>query len=158
MLRTPRNLLPLTFVVWEVVLHWAHWELLLEAVDLVKEQDDGRLDEPPRIANGVEQCEGFLHAVDRLVLEEELIVLGDGDEEEDCGDVLEAMDPLLPLRALSTDVEHAICQVANDEGRLGDTRGLDTRPEDILVVGDVVWGGDAIDGVEVAETRLIPET
>jgi len=29
-----------TFVVREVVLHWADWELLLEAIDLVQEQDD----------------------------------------------------------------------------------------------------------------------
>lgn len=27
-------------IVWEVVLHWADWELLLESIDLVEEQDD----------------------------------------------------------------------------------------------------------------------
>jgi len=29
-----------TFVVGEVVLHWADWELLLEAINLVQKQDD----------------------------------------------------------------------------------------------------------------------
>lgn len=36
----------LTIIVWEVVLHGADWELLLETIDLVQEQDDARLDEP----------------------------------------------------------------------------------------------------------------
>lgn len=54
------------------------------------------------------------------------------------------MDPLLSLGTLSTDVEHAVCQVANDEGSLCDTSSLYSRPEDILVVGDVVGCGDAI--------------
>ena len=45
-----------------------------------------------RVAEGVEEGEG-LHAVDRLNLEEQLVVLGDGDEEEDGGDVLEVVDP-----------------------------------------------------------------
>lgn len=131
-------------VVGEVVLHGADGQLLLEPVDLVQEQDDRCLDEPPGVADGVEQCEGFLHTVDGLVFEQKLVVLGDGDQEQDGGDVLEAVDPLLSLRSLTTDVEHAVGQVADDEGSLGDTGGLDTRAQDVLVVGDVVGGGDAI--------------
>lgn len=84
-----------TLVIGEVVLHGAHGQLLLKPVDLVQEQDDGSLDEPPRVANRVEQGQGFLHTVDSLVLEQELVVLGDGDEEEDGGDILEAVYPLL---------------------------------------------------------------
>jgi hypothetical protein len=139
-----------TLVVGEVVLHRADGQLLLEPIDLVQEQDDRCLDEPPRVADGVEQCEGFLHTVDGLIFEQQLVVLRDGDQEENGGDVLEAVDPLLSLRSLTTDVEHAVGQVANDEGGLGDTSRLDTRAEDILVVGDVVGGGDAVDRVEVA--------
>lgn len=41
------NLVQLTFIVREVVLHRADRQLLLEAVDLVQKQDDGRLHEPP---------------------------------------------------------------------------------------------------------------
>ena len=131
-------------VVGEVVLHGADGQLLLEPVDLVQEQDDGCLDKPPRVADGVEQCEGFLHTVDSLVFEQQLVVLGDGDQEKDRGNVLEAVDPLLSLGTLATNVEHAVGQVTDDEGSLGDTSGLDTRPEDILVIGDVVGGGDAV--------------
>ena len=121
-----RRVVVAALVVGEVVLHRADRQLLLESVDLVEEENDGRLDEPPGVADGVKERQGLLHSVDRLVLEQQLIVLGDGDQEEDGGDVLEAVDPLLSLRSLATDVEHAVGQVANDECRLGDTGGLDT--------------------------------
>lgn len=97
-----------TLVVGEVVFHGANGELLLEAIDLVEEQDDGGLDEPPGVADGVEEGEGLLHAVDGLVLEQQLVVLGDGHEEEDGGDVLKAVDPLLTLGSLAAHVEHAV--------------------------------------------------
>lgn len=84
-----------TLVVGEVVLHWADRELLLKPVDLVEEENDRGLDEPPGVADGVEERESFLHAVDRLILKQELIVLGDSDEEQDGRDVLEAVNPLL---------------------------------------------------------------
>lgn len=85
------------FVVREVVLHWADWELLLETINLVEEENDRSLDEPSGIADGIEEGKSLLHTVDGLVFEEQLIVLGDGDEEENSGDVLEAVDPLLTL-------------------------------------------------------------
>ena len=139
-----------TLVVWEVVLHWAHRQLLLEAINLVQKENNRRLDEPPRVANAVEKGESFLHTVDGLIFEEQLIVFRDGDKEENSGDVLEAVYPLLSFRSLSTNIEHAVCQIANDKGRLGDTSGLDTRSQDILVIWHVVWSSDSIDRVEVA--------
>ena len=84
-----------TFIVWEKVLHRAHWELFLEAIDLVQEEDDACLDEPARVADGVEKCQSFLHAIDSFVFKEQLIVFGDGDQEEDCCDVLKAVYPFL---------------------------------------------------------------
>ena len=145
-----RSVVVAALVVGEVVLHRADGQLLLEAINLVQEENDGRLDEPPRVANGVEKCQSLLHAVDRLVLKEQLVVLGDGDEEEDGGDVLEAVNPLLTLRPLATDVEHAVCEVSDDEGRLGDTGRLDTRPQNILVVRHVVGRGNASNVIKVA--------
>lgn len=143
-----------TLVVREVVLHRASGELLLEAIDLVQEQDDRGTDEPAGIADGVEQGEGLLHAVDGLVLEQELIVLGDSNEEEDGGNVLEAVDPLLTLRSLSADVEHAVGQVTDDEGGLGDTSCLYTRAQDVLVIWHVVVHSDTLDVVEIARRLL----
>jgi len=64
-----------SLVVREVVLHWADWELLLESVDLVQEKNDTGLDEPSRIADRVEKSQGFLHTVDSLIFEQQLVVL-----------------------------------------------------------------------------------
>ena len=84
-----------TFVVREIILHRADWQFLLESVDLVQEENYAGLDEPSRIANAVEQCESFLHSVDSLVFEQQLIVFGNGDQEEDSCDIFEAVNPLL---------------------------------------------------------------
>lgn len=59
-----------TLVVWEVILHRRDWQLLLEPVDLVQEEDNAGLDKPPRIANAVEERESLLHTIDGLILEE----------------------------------------------------------------------------------------
>lgn len=139
-----------TLVVGEVVLHGADGQLLLEAIDLVQEENDRCLDEPSRVADGVEQGKRLLHTVDSLIFEKELVVFGDGDEEQNRGDVLEAVDPLLTFRSLTTNVEHAVGQVANDECGLGDTGGLDTGAEYVLVIGHVVRLSDAVNGVKVA--------
>jgi hypothetical protein len=121
-----RRVIRAALVIREVILHGADGELLLEPVDLVQEEDYARLDEPARVADAVEEREGLLHAVHRFIFEEELVVLGDGDEEEDGRDVLEAVYPLLAFGALAADVEHAVGEVADDERRLGYTCGLDT--------------------------------
>ncbi len=128
-------LVELAFIVWEVILHRAHREFFLEPVDLVQEQDDRGLHEPPGVADGVKQRQGFLHPVDRLILEQQLVILGDGHEEQNGGDILETMDPLLPLGPLTTDIEHAIGEFADDERGLGDPGRLDPRAQHILVVG-----------------------
>lgn len=152
-----------TLVIREVVLHGADGQLLLEAVDLVEEENDRGLDEPAGVADRVKQGESFLHTVDGLVLEQQLVVLGDGDQEEDGGDILEAVNPLLTLRSLATHVEHAVGQIANNEGGLGDTSGLDTRAENILVSGEIVGLSNAVNRVKVtrgggmlAIARVIP--
>jgi hypothetical protein len=139
-----------TLVVGEVVLHRADGKFLLEAVDLVQEENDGCLDKPTRVANRVEQGQGFLHTVDSLIFEEKLVVLGDGDEEENGGDILEAVDPLLTFGTLTTNVEHAVGEVTNDEGGFGDTGGLDTGTENVLVAREVVGLSDALNRVKVA--------
>ena len=91
-----------------------------------------------------------MHTVDRFILKEELIVLRDGNKEEDSGDVLKAMDPLLSLRSLSSNIEHTVCKVSNDEGGFSDTSSLDTGAQNILVIWHVVMLGNALDVVEVA--------
>ena len=91
-----------------------------------------------------------MHAIDSLVFEEQLVILGDGHEEEYSGNVLETMYPFLSFGSLSANVEHAVCEVTNNEGGLGDTGRLDTGPKDVLIVGDVIWLCYALDRVKVA--------
>lgn len=149
-----RRVVVAALVIGEVVLHRRNGELLLESINLVQEQDYRGLGEPPGVADRVEQGERLLHAVDGLIFEEQLIVLGDRDQEEDGSDILETMDPLLTLRTLSTDVEHPVCELADDECGLCNTGGLNTRPQDILVVWHVVVLRDAGNIVEVAKDEV----
>lgn len=137
-------------IVGKVVLHWADGQLFLESINLVQEQDYRCLDEPSGVANRVKQGQSLLHTVHSLVLKKQLIVLGYGDEEENSSNVLEAVNPLLSLRPLTTDVEHPVSEVANDESCLGDTSGLDTGPQHVLVIGHVIGCGNTLDVVEVA--------
>lgn len=143
-----------TFVIREIVLHRAYGQLLLEAVDFVEKEDDGCLDEPARVADGIEECQCLLHAIHRLVLEEQLVVFRYGDEEEDRRDIFEAVDPLFPLGTLTADIKHAIGQVTDNERRLSDARGLDAGAEDVLVVGHVVGLCDTVYRVEVATNTV----
>ena len=65
------------------------------------------------------------------------------------------MYPFLTFGALTTNVEHAICEVSDIERRLGYTGGLDTGAQDILIIGEVIRLSDAVNGVKVAdECRL----
>ncbi len=137
-------------VIREVVLHWRDWELLFETIDLVQKQDNGGLDEPSGVADGVEEGECLLHTVDSLVLEKKLVVLGNGDKKENGCDILEAMNPLLTLRTLSTNIEHSVRELSNNERRLSDTGGLDTRSQNILVVWHIIMLCDSGDVVKIA--------
>lgn len=53
----------------------------------------GTHDEPPRVDDALEQDERLVHAVLSILLEQDLVVLGQGDAEDDGRDGLEAVDP-----------------------------------------------------------------
>jgi len=84
-----------TLIVREVISKGRMREFLGEEIDLVQEQDDGGLDKPPGVANGIEKGESLLHTINALIFVEDLVVLGEGDEEHEGGDILKAMNPLL---------------------------------------------------------------
>jgi hypothetical protein len=56
----------------------------------------------------------------------------------------EEYTPLLPLASLSTDVENPILEISRAEGRLSDTRGLLSTPEDVLIRGNIGGGEEAV--------------
>lgn len=90
-----RSVVVATLVIREVVLHRAYGKLFPESIDLVQEENDAGLDEPSGVANRVEERQGLLHTVDSFVFEQKLIILGDSHEEENGGNILETVDPLL---------------------------------------------------------------
>jgi hypothetical protein len=101
------------------------------------------------LAPGAGRCGADTY--DGLVLVKHLVVFGERDEEDERGDVFEAVDPLLALGALATDVEETVGELANLERRLGDAGRLDTGAEDILVRRQVVGVGHAVDRAEVVD-------
>ncbi len=72
-------------------------QLVLEEVPLVEEDDEGHEAEVDAVGHRGEEAEALAHAVGAPVLRQHLVELGEGDDEEDGGDVVEAVDPLLAL-------------------------------------------------------------
>lgn len=62
-------------------------------------------DEPLCVADGVKEPDGLLHLVRVLILDNAAVVPRQRDSKEDSRDVLEAVDPFLPLGALTAHVE-----------------------------------------------------
>ena len=62
-----------------------------------------------------------------------LVVLGHGHAEDDRSDVLETVDPLLPLGPLPPHVEELEVEVLEGEVNLDDSGGLHPRPQDVLL-------------------------
>ena len=97
----------LTFVLWKTDGERTVPDLLGEEVFLVEEEDDGGVDEPLVVADRVEELHALHHAVHLLVLGEHEVVAAERHAEDDGRHALEAVDPLLPLRPLTADVEHS---------------------------------------------------
>lgn len=143
-----------SLVIGEVVTHGRMRQLLRKQIDLVQKQNlcehvsreldvnsarewtyDRGLDKPSRVADRVEQSQSLLHTIYALILVEHLVILAERDQEHQRGYVLEAVDPLLSLTPLPTNIEELVRQLAHTEVCLGNTSRLDTRPQDILIRG-----------------------
>jgi hypothetical protein len=72
-------------------------DLLLEEIDLVREEDDRRLLEHLGRDDLVPEYEGVLETIDAAVLLELLVEARDGSQEDDSGNVLEEREPSMPL-------------------------------------------------------------
>ena len=92
------------FKLREVVVNITVMHFLHKEVNLVEEEDDGDPLEYSVVDDGVEDVPGLLDPVRPPVLQQHLVILGGGGHEEDAGHRLEALEPLLPLRPLATDV------------------------------------------------------
>lgn len=65
------------------------------------------------------------------------------------------MNPLLAFRPLATDIKHAVSEVTNNKGGLGNASGFDTRTQHVLVVGNIIGLRDAVDRFKVAVILFI---
>eukprot|EP01136_Pigoraptor_vietnamica_P040514 Opistho-1_new@12503 len=124
-------------------------DLLGEEVRLVEEENDRRLEEPLRVADGVKQLDALVHAVRRLVLREHLVVPAQRRAKNDRRHILKAVNPLLALGPLATDVKHPEEEALVLEVRLDNASRLDTRAQHVLLAGHVVGRRNAVNAVEV---------
>lgn len=89
-----------------------------------------------------------------FVLDQHLIVATDGNQEQDYLNIIENVQPLLALRALSTNIEHSICEIAQIEDRFGDARSTESRTQNVLICGNVRFVEEPINVGEIAALRL----
>lgn len=142
-------------IVGEVVTHWRMRQLLCEQVDLIQKQDNRRLDEPPRVANRVEQRQRFLHTIHALIFIKHLVILAQRDQEDERGDVFETVDPLFTFASLTTHVEQLVREFSNTECSFRDTSRLDTGSQNVLIRRKIRRGRHALQRVEVVCGRIV---
>lgn len=78
-----------------------------------------------------------MEAYSVLVFDETLVVTTQADQEEDAGDVLEAVYPFATLALLTTDVDHQHLVFTQMEDSFCDTNSPCARVNDILFMGDI---------------------
>lgn len=83
------------------------------------------------------------------VLNKGLVVSTDCNKEEQAVDVLEAVDPLLTFRSLSSNVKHTVCEGAKVEDGLGDTSRPQSGAQNVLVCWHVIWSEQSVHILEV---------
>ena len=79
-----------------------------------------------------------------FVLHEALIITTDSHQEEQAVHILEAVDPLLPLGPLTTNIKHSIDVTTKVKDRLGDACRAEPRAEYILVSRQIIDSKEAI--------------
>ena len=113
-------------------------DLLAEDVHLVEEKDERGSLKVFTVCYALEEHERLVHLVlgsvslilscwlnasySIAIFNKDVVVAADSDEEEDYIDVIEDMDPLLALRSLTADIEHAERKAASLKNRFADAR------------------------------------
>ena len=117
---------------WEVLLDADGLHFLHQEVHLVEEQDDG--DEEELVVNdGLKDAHGLRQAAGAPVLREDLVVLTGRDHEQDQGDSIKALEPLLALRPLAAHIHHLERYFFNDKVMIHDALGGLPRQQDVLL-------------------------
>lgn len=134
--------------VGKVVLNADMFDLLLQQVRFVQEEDDGDGGEALVVDDGVKDVAGLDEAVGDAVLHEDLVELAGRRQEQDGCHALEALKPLLPLRPLAADVDEAEGHVPDvDDVFLEGLGGL-AGVQDIIQAGGVVLFSHSINFIQ----------
>ncbi len=80
--------------------------LLHQKVHLVEEEDYGHIGKELVVDYGLKDVHGLHQTVGAAVFHQHLVELAGGHHEEDGGDAVKALKPLLSLRALATHIYH----------------------------------------------------
>ncbi len=93
--------------IWEVVADAAVLDLVYEEIRLVEKEDDRYTAEAPVVDDRVKDIDAFHQTVGDAVLKEGLVEGTGGDEEQDGGDFIKALEPLVSLGTLPAHVNKA---------------------------------------------------
>ena len=130
--------------VGEVVLDTEVLDLLLQQVRFVQEEDDGDPREALVVDDGVEDVAGLHQPIGDAVLHQHLVELAGRRQEEDGRDLVEALEPLLPLRPLAADVHKAEGHAVDVDAVLVDALGRLTGVQDVLLLWVVILNREDI--------------
>ncbi len=94
--------------------------------------DAGKHEMKNVLDNFLEQRQCFRHAVLRFVLEQLLVVLGNGCDKKHGRHILKAVNPFLALVALPADVVHLERVALHEKARFDNACGAHTRAQNVL--------------------------
>lgn len=112
--------------------------LLHQKVHLVEEEDYGDVGKELVVDYSLKDIHGLHQAVGAAVFHYNLVVLAGGHHEEDGGDAVEALEPFLSLRALTTHINHFERNLFDDKIMLHNSLGGPSGQEDVLAAWYIV--------------------
>eukprot|EP01137_Pigoraptor_chileana_P032336 Opistho-2@21551 len=142
-------------ILWEADGQRHLGDLLGKQIRLVEEEDDRCLEEPLAVADRIKQLDTLVHAVCRLIFGKHLVVSAQRGAENNRRHILKAVNPLLALRPLATDIEHPEEEALELKVRLNDASRLDTRAQDILLSWHVIRRRNPIKAVKIVFCRVV---
>lgn len=83
-----------------------------------------------------------------------MVVTANGNQKEHDLDIVKNVYPFLPLRSLTTNIDHLIYEVAQLEDRFGDTGRPQSCAQNVLVCGEEVFHEEAVDVLEKAFAQV----
>ena len=125
------------FEVRTIVFQWADFQFCCEPIVLCEEESERWVDIPPVIHDGIEQHEGLRHTIGRFIFEQQLVVAGDIDSEQNGARVFRTMDPFFALTPYTTDVKHNNFLPRCIKSSLCNTSSLDSGPKYVLICGNI---------------------